>query len=259
MLLDPASAETYRVREVAPDILLLANLGAVQARDAGPARVAQLASEIGADALCIHLNPAQELVQDEGDRDFRGCVDAIGELTARLPLPVIVKETGCGLSPRTLERLVGAGVTWVDIAGAGGTTWTGVEALRGSKRQRALGSALREWGIPTAASLIFARRSGLNTIASGGIRDENDIVRALALGADLTGLALPFLRAWSRGGTAGVMEAGQALTEGLRALMILTGARNLGALREIPRIIGPALQGWTEPCGLRPAAGSLTD
>jgi len=244
MLLDPASADTYRVREVAPDILLLANLGAVQARDAGPARVARLASEIGADALCIHLNPAQELVQDEGDRDFRGCLDAIGELAARLPFPVIAKETGCGLSPRTLEGLLAAGVAWVDVAGAGGTTWTGVEALRGSRRQRALGRALREWGIPTAASVLFARRAGLGTIASGGIRDENDIIRALALGADLTGVALPFLRAWSRGGAAGVMEVGQDLTEGLRALMLLTGARDLGALRKIPRVLGPALQGW---------------
>ena len=126
MLLSPDAAESYRVRAVAPDILLLANLGAVQARDAGPARVAELVEAIGANALCIHLNAAQELVQAEGDRDFRGCLLAIQELVESLAVPVVVKETGCGLSPGTLERLLAVGVRWVDVSGAGGTTWTGV-------------------------------------------------------------------------------------------------------------------------------------
>jgi isopentenyl-diphosphate delta-isomerase len=247
MLETPELAASYRVRQVAPDILLLANLGAVQARDAGPDAVGELIDAIGADAVCLHLNVAQELVQDEGDRDFRGCLAAIGEIAAVLPRPVIVKETGCGLGPATLRRLREAGVEWVDVSGAGGTTWTGVEALRGSRRQRALGAELREWGIPTAAAIVYARRAGLSAIASGGIRSALDVVRALALGAEAAALALPFLRAHAEGGSRGVMEIAEHLCEGVRSLMLLAGARHPGALRGKERAIGPQLASWLAP------------
>jgi len=134
MLQAPECVQSFQVREVAPDVLLLANLGAVQARDCPTDQVAELVAQIGADALCIHLNPAQELVQDDGDRDFRGCLAAIAVLAAELPVPVVVKETGCGLAPGTLERIRKAGVRWVDVSGAGGTSCTAVESLRGSER-----------------------------------------------------------------------------------------------------------------------------
>ncbi len=263
MLDDAFRAETYRVRGLAPDVPLLANLGVVQARDAGPKAVEGLVAEIEADALCLHLNVAQELVQDEGDRDFRGCLAAIAEIAAQSPVPVVVKETGCGMAPATLTRLREAGVEWVDVAGAGGTTWTGVEALRGSPGQRARGRALREWGIPTAAALFFARRRGLRAIASGGVRDAGDVARALALGAELVGMALPFLRAFARGGREALAEEAVALTESLRAMMLLTGAPNVAALRDVPRVIGGTLQRWIEvdsparfpsPTGARPGA-----
>jgi len=250
MLLDPALADTYRMREAAPDVLLLANLGAVQAREAGPERVAELVRAIGADALCIHLNAAQELVQDEGDRDFRGLYATLAELVQELAVPVVVKETGCGLAPRTLARLRAAGVRWVDVAGAGGTSWTGVESLRGSPRQRALGALLRDWGVPTAASLVYAERAGLAAIASGGVRDALDAARALALGARAVGLALPFLRAWAAGGEAAVHEVAERLTEGLRAVMTLTGARRVAELRTVPRVLGPRLARWLAADGL---------
>lgn len=244
MLLDPSLVETYRVRDVAPDVLLLANVGAVQAREAGPERVAGLVEAIGADALCLHLNPAQELVQDEGDRDFRGCLDAIGACAVGLGVPVVVKETGCGLGPSALERLLAAGVAGVDVAGAGGTSWTAVEAQRGSPRQRALGRELWDWGIPTAAAVVFAQRLGLKTIASGGIRGATDAARALALGADAVGLALPFLRAWAEGGAQAVLTAAERLTEGVRAIMLLVGARRVEDLRRAPRVLGPTLRSW---------------
>lgn len=244
MLEDPLFADTYRLREWAPDIPLLANLGAVQARDAGPKAVEKLVRDVGADALCVHLNPAQELVQDRGDRDFRGCLAAIAEIAEAVP--VIVKETGCGFAPGTLARLREVGVEWVDVAGAGGTTWTGVEALRGSPRQRARGAALREWGVPTAACVVYARRAGLQTIASGGIREGLDIVRALVLGAQLVGLALPFLRAFARGGAREVDEEGRRLTEAVRAMMLLSGAPSVAALRDTPRVLGPALRRWVD-------------
>jgi isopentenyl-diphosphate delta-isomerase len=247
MLADPSCADTYRVRDVAPDVLLLANLGAVQAREAGPARVAGLVEAIGADALCVHLNAAQELVQDEGDRDFRGCLAAIARLVRELPVPVVVKETGCGFAPATLARLRDAGVRFVDVAGVGGTTWPGVEALRGSRRQRALGRELREWGIPTAAAVVYARRAGLAVIASGGVRGARDALGALALGAQAVGLALPFLRAHAARGPDGVFEVARDLCEGLRALLVLTGTRRLEDLGRAPRVLGSELRGWIEP------------
>jgi isopentenyl-diphosphate delta-isomerase len=247
MLQHVECAESYEVRDVAPDVLLLANVGAVQARDLDTERVERLVTGIGADALCVHLNPAQELVQDEGDRDFRGCLEAIARLARELRVPVVAKETGCGLSPHALARLRAAGVEWVDVSGSGGTTWTGVEALRGSRRQRALGAELREWGIPTAASLVYARRAGLRAIASGGLRGALDVVRALALGAQAGGLALPFLRAFSHGGAAAAEELGADLAEGIRASMLLVGARRVDDLVRVPRVLGPRLRAWLEP------------
>jgi len=247
MLQQAEQAASYEVRDIAPDVLLLANVGAVQARDLDTERVLKLVTRIGADALCVHLNPAQELVQDEGDRDFRGCLEAIARLAREIGVPVVAKETGCGLSPRALARLRAAGVEWVDVSGAGGTTWTGVEALRGSRRQRALGAELREWGIPTAASLVFARRAGLSAIASGGLRGALDVVRALALGAHAGGLALPFLRAFHHGGALAAEELGADLAEGIRAAMLLVGARRVADLPSVPRVIGPRLRAWLEP------------
>jgi isopentenyl-diphosphate delta-isomerase len=245
MLRDPGAASTYAIRDVAPDVLLLANLGCVQARDTPTSQVAELVDAVSADALCLHLNVAQELAQDEGDRDFRGCVEAIARLVEELPVPVVVKETGCGLSARTLSLLHEIGVELVDVAGVGGTTWPGVESLRGSPRQRAMGAALREWGIPTAASLVYAERTGLAAIASGGVRDAHDVVRALALGASAAGLALPFLLAHERGGRAGVVAFGRELVETLRGLMLLVGARGVADLRRLPVLLGPTLQAWT--------------
>lgn len=246
MLLHPDQAASYRVRDVAPDILLLANLGAVQARESGPAAVLRLVRAIGADALCVHLNAAQELVQDEGDRDFRGCLAALAELARELPVPVIAKETGCGFAPATLARLRDAGVRWVDVAGAGGTSWTAVESLRGSARQQALGRELREWGIPTAAAVVYAARAGLSVIASGGVRGAVDAAAALALGADAVSLALPFFRAFTEGEQAGVLTMGERLIEGLRVVALLTGARDPRALRRVPRVLGANLRHWVD-------------
>jgi len=247
LLAHPEVAESYRVRDVAPDVLLLGNLSAVQAREVGPGRVAELVDAVRADALCVHLNAAQELVQSKGDRDFRGCLDAIAGLVRSLPVPVIVKETGCGFSLGTLVRLREAGVEWVDVSGAGGTSWTRVESLRGDRRQRELGDALRDWGIPTAVALVWARRAGLQTIASGGIRDATDVVRALALGARMVGLALPFLRAHESGGLAALMALAEGLSEGVRALLLLVGARTADEVAHAPRVLGGALSAWIGP------------
>jgi isopentenyl-diphosphate delta-isomerase len=245
MLEDPEIVSTYRVRDVAPDILLFANLGCVQARDTSSARIAALVEAVGADALCLHLNVAQELVQDEGDRNFRGCCETIVRLVRDLPVPIVVKETGCGLSRQKLSMLRDFGVPLVDVAGAGGTSWPGVESLRGSERQRALGDALREWGIPTAASVVHADRVGIAAIASGGIRSALDVIRSLALGATAVGLALPFLHAFDRDGASGVLAHGERLDETLRALMLLVGAQTVLDLKRLPLLLGPTLEAWT--------------
>ena len=227
MLQQVEQAASYEVRDVAPDVLLLANVGAVQARDLDTERVLRLVTRIGADALCVHLNPAQELVQDEGDRDFRGCLAAIARLATELGLPVVAKETGCGLSPHVLARLRAAGIEWVDVSGAGGTTWTGVEALRGSRRQRALGAELREWGIPTAASIVYARRAGLAAIASGGLRGALDVVRALALGARAVMIGRPILWGLTLDGADGVRAVLQRIRAEIDLSMALAGCATL--------------------------------
>jgi isopentenyl-diphosphate delta-isomerase len=246
MLDHPELAATYRVREVAPDILLFGNIGAVQAADLEVDRAAGLVDAIEADALCIHLNPGQELIQPEGDRDFRGCLDGIARLVEGLEVPVIVKETGCGLSPRTLDKIVSTGAKWVDTSGAGGTTWIGVETLRTPPSERSLGEMLWEWGTPTAASITYAVRRGLNVIGAGGLRNAYDVARAIALGATFAGMALPWFRAIDSGGPEAAVAYGHRLARGLRTICALTGSPDLGALRRADRIVGPRLRRWIE-------------
>jgi len=244
ILRDRSALASYLVRDIAPNILLCGNIGAVQAAQCSEQELHDLVGLIGADALCIHLNPAQEMIQEHGDRDFRGCLDGIGRAVATLDVPVIAKETGCGLSPRTLQRLRLVGITTVDVSGSGGTTWVGVEALRGAKARRTVGEALWDWGIPTAAAVGYAARAGMTTIASGGIRDGHDALRALALGARVASAALPFLRAVSNDGVVGADAVAQAMTETIRAGMLLTGCRTPAALTDTPRVMGPNLERW---------------
>lgn len=244
-MLDANSPEAgYRLRDIAPDIFLAANIGAVQLRQSGASVVCDLAARIDANAICIHLNPAQELVQDQGDRRFRKCANAIAELVERSPLPIIVKETGCGISPRAARELAGAGVAALDVAGAGGTSWTRVESHRGSAAQRSLGETFADWGIPTAASIAFTTGRGPAVIASGGLRNGRDLAAGLALGADLGGMALPFLRAQQAGGQASLDRLVGSIAEALRAVCVLTGSRDLAALRRAPVHLGAALRDW---------------
>jgi isopentenyl-diphosphate Delta-isomerase len=245
MMRHPELASTYQLRAVAPDILLFGNIGAVQAAQMTSAELEDLAGAIGADAMCIHVNPGQELIQPEGDRDFRGCLEAITEHQASMKIPIIIKETGCGLSPHTLDRIKRAGVEWVDVSGAGGTTWIGVEAQRTSADQRTLGELLWDWGIPTAASIVYAQRRGLNIIASGGIRNGLDAARAISLGATLAGMALPWLKAVHSGGADEALHYGENLIHTLKAICTLTGASGTADLFNLPKVIGPRLERWS--------------
>jgi isopentenyl-diphosphate delta-isomerase len=188
MHVDPSKGGTFRVRDVAPTALILGNLGVVQARQMSTDEVRALVTDVGADALFIHLNPAMEIVQPGGDRDFTGAVATLGRLAAELGFPVIAKETVCGLSATAASQLLRAGVRHVDVSGAGGTSWVAVEMHRATSGERALGEAFREWGIPTAASVAWMAAAHMETIiATGGIGTGLDVAKAIALGASAAG------------------------------------------------------------------------
>ncbi len=249
-----SASATYRVRDVAPTALVLGNVGVVQAKAMTTDEVRSLVGEVGADALCVHLNPAMELVQPGGDRDFRGGLDTIRRLVEELGVPVIVKETGCGLSPKVGRALRAVGVTRVDVSGAGGTSWVGVETKRaemaGDARARSLGEAFWDWGIPTAASVALLAPLGFEAIlATGGITSGLDIARALALGATAAGMARPVLRALHAGGRTEARALLSGVEAELRAAMLLTGCADVSALRRAPRVLGGSLSAWLSQLG----------
>jgi isopentenyl-diphosphate Delta-isomerase len=204
---------------------------------------------VGADALCVHLNPAMELVQDDGDRDFRGGLSTLERLVSA-GLRVVVKETGCGLSGHVARRVRGLGVEYVDVSGAGGTSWVGLEALRASPEQKPLGEAFWEWGIPTAASVALCAPHGFRGIfATGGVSSGLDIAKAIALGASAGGIARKALQALDAGGVDGALAFFDRVEAELRAAMLLTGSRNLQALAKAPRLVTGQLADWLKIAG----------
>jgi isopentenyl-diphosphate Delta-isomerase len=240
----PERSRTYAVRDVAPSALLLGNLGIVQAGQMSNAEVLALAAATGADALCIHLNPAMELVQDDGDRDFRGGLATLDRLLC-LGLPIVVKETGCGISGQVARRVRQVGIEHVDVSGAGGTSWVAVETHRASAARKPLGQTFWEWGIPTAASVALCARHGFKTIfATGGIGSGLEVAKAIALGASAGGIARKALQALESGGKAGALAFFDQIETELRSTMLLCGARNLRALQKAPRLVSGELRDW---------------
>jgi isopentenyl-diphosphate delta-isomerase len=234
---DSGLADTYRVRHVAPDILLMANLGAVQLNYGyGPDECRQAVEMAEADALILHLNPLQEALQPEGDTHFAGLLSKIEAACRVLEVPVVVKEVGWGVSEQVARQLANAGVAAIDVAGAGGSSWSQVEMHRTTtEHQRQVAAAFADWGIPTAESLLMARRGapGLPIIASGGIRDGIQIAKAVALGAATCGVAGPFLRVASES-TGAAAELIAVLVNQLRVAMFAAGAADIPALQRAP-------------------------
>ena len=233
---DPAKADTFQVRAAAPSVPLLATLGAVQLNyGLGVSDCLQAVEMIGADALILHLNPLQEAIQPEGQRNFAGLLPKIGEIVRGLPVPVVVKEIGCGISAATARALVGQGIRILDTAGVGGTSWARIEAERAGDLD--LGEIFAGWGIPTPLSIQEVRSveasdgvAGLTVIASGGLRNGIDVAKALALGADLAGMAFPFLQAATESPER-VEERVKRIVLELRICMFCLGVKTVAELR----------------------------
>lgn len=223
MVEKPDLASTYNVRRVAPGVPLISNIGAFQLKKYPIDAIESIVSKIEADALAVHLNALQEVVQPEGDTDFSNVLDAISRTCERLPVPVIAKETGAGISQDTAIRLKEAGVKFIDIAGAGGTSWSRVEYLR-----KGSVPGFEEWGIPTAESLIQCRGI-LPVIASGGIRTGIEGAKTITLGADICGLAYPFIKAY-KGGR--LEEYTETFINQMKITAYLTGCRTIADLRK---------------------------
>ncbi len=231
---NPALAASFKVREYAPDILLFANLGAVQLNYGyGVDECRRAVDMIGADALILHFNALQEAVQPEGDTNFAGLLARVETVCRALPVPVIAKEVGWGFSAENVRRLVDAGVSAIDVAGAGGTSWSQVEMHRAlNERHRRVAAAFVDWGIPTTEAILTARQVApdLPLIASGGLRSGVDVAKSIALGARVGGLASPFLRAAMQS-TAAVIEEIEVVQTVLQVVMFAAGIGSVSALR----------------------------
>ena len=243
---DPATEDSFRiVREENPDGVILANVGALTS----PNWAMKAVEMIRADALQVHLNVAQELAMSEGDREFRGILANLKQLTEQSPVPVMVKEVGFGLSRETAARLAETGIQWLDLGGQGGTNFIAIESQRGNPL---FSPSLQAWGIPTAVSLLETvdLKIPLGVVATGGIRTALDAAKVLAIGADLAGMAGPVLRILVQESAESLQLFYQQFLYELRCIYLMMGARNLSELRQKPVVILGKTREWLTERGI---------
>jgi isopentenyl-diphosphate delta-isomerase len=247
MLEDTFSA----VRDVAPDIPIIGNIGAVQLKRYGPEILERLAEMIDADAIAVHLNFLQESIQPEGDKDACGVL-AVLKSAAEGPVPIMVKETGAGISREVAIDLVSAGVKMIDVSGVGGLSWAGVETFRaaevGDGELELMGRLFESWGVPTPVSIVESRAAGAFVISSGGVRSGLDAAKSLALGAGLAGTALPILKPATKDKES-VINVMNAYIRALRITMFLTGCREVAQLAKVPLVVLGRTREWLDARG----------
>lgn len=246
---NPQTAGTFRIaRELGPHVFLMANIGATQLIQRGVEFAWQAVKMIDANALVVHLNPLQELIQPRGDTAFSGLLSKLREVVREIGTHVIVKEVGCGFTYSAAMKLWEIGVDALDVAGAGGTNWTEIERLRaleaGAVDKAELAETYREWGIPTAASVLeVAEIEGLEMIASGGVKSGLDVAKLLCLGAEMVGLARPFLKAAVESDAA-VERLLKKLISEVKAAAFLTGSSSMDQLARVKPVIFGPLKEW---------------
>ena len=243
---DESVADSFTVvREYAPKAFIYANVGLPQVLKHGVEFVEKAVEMIDADAVAIHLNFLQEVIQPEGDLNAKGGLKAIEEVCSSIKVPVIVKETGAGISRDVAIKLKLAGVDAIDVGGKGGTSWSGVEVYRANGIARDVGLDFWDWGIPTAFCVAECYDI-LPVIATGGLRSGLDLAKALALGAKLGSAALPFLKAVVEGGVEGLKNMIEYYVRGLKTAMFLTGCKSVYELRAITIFITGKFKDWLE-------------
>lgn len=234
---NPELEDTFSVvRDAAPDIPVIGNIGAVQLCREGPEIIERVAEMIGADAVAVHLNFLQESIQPEGETHARGVIEALRSVAGGR-IPVLVKETGAGICREDASLILGSGIRTIDVAGLGGTNWSSVESFRAedlASRQR--GRLFSSWGIPTTASIVECASTGAEVIASGGVRSGLDVAKGITLGAKLAGVALPLLAPASRSAN-DVIEVLEGYARDLRTCMFLTGNTDIPGLSRSPVLI----------------------
>jgi len=255
---NPKLEKTFAIaRKKAPTSFLIGNIGGPQlVKGYGVNEVKKAVEMIDADALAIHLNPLQEAVQPEGETNFEGVLEKIREIIQTINVPVIVKETGAGISAEVAKMLESVGVGGIDVAGVGGTSWAAVEYFRAKKRQnefhQRLGETFWDWGMPTAISVVEVSQStNIPIIASGGVRNGENAAKAIVLGSSLAGTATPILQA-AVNGPKEVKKALAYMIEELRNTMFLVGAKSIDELKNVPAVLMGKTAEWLTMRGFHP-------
>ena len=243
MIERPELADTYYVRDVAPTTLVIGNIGLIQFTLGYGQKQMEAARSIGLDALALHLNPLQEMCQPEGDKQWKGCHAALKDACAAAGLPILVKETGAGISAETARMIEQSGAAAIDISGSGGTNFALVESHREGGET---GTTFHDWGIPTICSLMEVRKAvNVPLVCSGGVKNGIDIAKSIVMGATLAGIARPLLKPATESADAVEKQLKQMITE-LKAAMLLSGAANLEQLRNVKYVLTGQVKDWAD-------------